>query len=52
MTGTTTEEQRLFLVPTGLINLVPDEMLTAFAAGYGLGTDAVAVGGDSLTPSD
>jgi len=55
MTGTTTEEERLFLVPTGLIDLVPDEMLAATAAGYGLGTDGVAVyrsGRPGATPGD
>lgn len=43
MTGTNTEEQRLFLVPTGLIDVIPDEMLEADAAGYGLGTEGVAI---------
>ena len=55
MTGTTTEEERFFLVPTGLIDLVPDEMLTAAAARYGLGTDDLAVyrsGRPGATPGD
>jgi len=55
MTGTTTEEERLFLVPTGLMELVPGEMLAATAAAYGLGTDGVAVyrtGRPAATPGE
>jgi len=55
MTGTTIEEERLFLVPTGLIEVVPEEMLAAAAAGYGLGTDGVAVyrsGRPGASPGD
>lgn len=43
MTGTTTEEQRLFFVPTGLIDLFTDEVVSAAAAGYGLGVEGQAV---------
>jgi para-nitrobenzyl esterase len=43
LTGTNAEEQRLFIVPNGLIDLTTDELLRGVAAGYGLGPEAVAV---------
>src|SRR5262249_60257134 len=55
MTGTATEEDRLFLAPPGLIEVIPEEMLAATAAGYGLGTDGVAVyrsGHPGASPGD
>jgi para-nitrobenzyl esterase len=42
MVGTTADEQRLFLVPTELIDQVTEGQLDAVAAGYGLGPDGVA----------
>jgi para-nitrobenzyl esterase len=42
LTGANRDEQRLFLVPNGLIDLVGDDLLALAAAGYGL--DAAAVG--------
>jgi para-nitrobenzyl esterase len=42
LTGANRDEQRLFLVPNGLIDLVNDDLLALAAAGYGL--DATAVG--------
>ncbi|MFE4628170.1 carboxylesterase family protein [Streptomyces mirabilis] len=37
--GTNTDEFRLFLVPTGLLDLIPEPALRATAAGYGLAPD-------------
>jgi para-nitrobenzyl esterase len=42
LVGTTADEQRLFLVPNDLIDLVTEAQLGAAAAGYGLATDSLA----------
>ncbi|HEY4027554.1 MAG TPA: carboxylesterase family protein [Candidatus Dormibacteraeota bacterium] len=40
--GSNTDEQRLFLVPTGMVDRVTEEQLHIAAAGYGLGAGALA----------
>ena len=45
MVGTTTEEFRYFLVPTGLIDRITDEYLATFLTTYGLPSDATLVAG-------
>jgi para-nitrobenzyl esterase len=42
LAGTNADEQRLFMVPNGLIDQVPDELVAATAAAHGLGPEAVA----------
>jgi para-nitrobenzyl esterase len=42
LTGTNREEQRLFVVPNGLIDLFGEDAAVATAAGYGLGPHALA----------
>ena len=42
MVGTNAEEQRLFLVPNGVIGYITDEVVTATAASYGLSETALA----------
>lgn len=44
LTGTTTEEVRLFVVPNGLVDLLPEPMVLAALAGYGVsGAEALAL---------
>jgi para-nitrobenzyl esterase len=43
MVGTNADEQRLFLVPNDLVDLVTDAQLAAAAAGYGLDASGLAV---------
>jgi para-nitrobenzyl esterase len=42
LTGTNSEEQRLFMVPNGVIDLATEEAVVATAAGLGLGPHALA----------
>jgi para-nitrobenzyl esterase len=39
--GTNTDEERLFLVPTGIVNFIDDNLLQMAAAADGLGADAL-----------
>jgi para-nitrobenzyl esterase len=43
LTGANRDEQRLFLVPNGVIDMITDAMLAPGAAAYGLGAAAVEV---------
>jgi para-nitrobenzyl esterase len=55
MVGTNREEQRLFLVPTGAIDLINQDVVGMAAAGYGLPASAIAVysaGRPDATPGD
>jgi para-nitrobenzyl esterase len=50
LVGANREEQRLFLVPTGVIDMVTAERVQAVAAGYGLPVDAALAGYRSARP--